>query len=104
MAKKRTEAEVTFIANDDGLKSTLKEISAELTKNRAELKLEQAQLQQTGSESDKLGSKLSSLEKQYELQSQKVEVTSLLFSQTKISLYFTLGTTYTISRVHCLFP
>ncbi len=41
MAKKRTEAEVTFIANDDGLKSTLKEISAELTKNRAELKLEQ---------------------------------------------------------------
>lgn len=44
MAKKRTEAEVTFIANDDGLKSTLKEISAELTKNRAELKLEQAQL------------------------------------------------------------
>ncbi len=71
MAKKRTEAEVTFIANDDGLKSTLKEISAELTKNRAELKLEQAQLQQTGSESDKLGSKLSSLEKQYELQSQK---------------------------------
>lgn len=75
MAKKRTEAEVTFIANDDGLKSTLKEINAELTKNRAELKLEQAQLQLTGSESDKLGSKLSSLEKQYELQSQKVEVT-----------------------------
>ncbi|NJE65171.1 phage tail tape measure protein [Enterococcus durans] len=75
MAKKRTEAEVTFIANDDGLKSTLKEINAELTKNRSELKLEQAQLQLTGSESDKLGSKLSSLEKQYELQSQKVEVT-----------------------------
>ncbi|HAQ4101178.1 TPA: phage tail protein, partial [Enterococcus faecium] len=83
MAKKRTEAEVTFIANDDGLKSTLKEISAELTKNRAELKLEQAQLQQTGSESDKLGSKLSSLEKQYELQSQKVEVTSQRLANAK---------------------
>ncbi|HAQ3994938.1 TPA: phage tail tape measure protein, partial [Enterococcus faecium] len=72
-----------FIANDDGLKSTLKEISAELTKNRAELKLEQAQLQQTGSESDKLGSKLSSLEKQYELQSQKVEVTSQRLANAK---------------------
>ncbi|HAQ0436931.1 TPA: phage tail tape measure protein [Enterococcus faecium] len=83
MAKKRTEAEVTFIANDDGLKSTLKEISAELTKNRAELKLEQAQLQQTGSESEKLGSKLSSLEKQYELQSQKVEVTSQRLANAK---------------------
>lgn len=83
MAKKRTEAEVTFIANDDGLKSTLKEINAELTKNRAELKLEQAQLQLTGSESDKLGSKLSSLEKQYELQSQKVEVTSQRLANAK---------------------
>lgn len=83
MAKKRTEAEITFIANDDGLKSTLKEINAELTKNRAELKLEQAQLQLTGSESDKLGSKLSSLEKQYELQSQKVEVTSQRLANAK---------------------
>ncbi|MDT2743940.1 phage tail tape measure protein [Enterococcus asini] len=76
MAKARSEAEVTFKATDDGLRSTLKDITAEMTKNNAESKLVQAQMKLTGSETDKLSSNLSSLEKSYDLQSQKIQVTS----------------------------
>lgn len=83
MAKKRSEAEVVFKATDDGLKDTVKGITSELTKNRAEFKLEQAQLQLTGSESEKLESKLSSLQKQYDLQGQKIDATSQRLSNAK---------------------
>ncbi|WP_270790095.1 phage tail tape measure protein [Enterococcus diestrammenae] len=76
MAKAKSEAEVVFKATDDGLKSTLKDITAEMTKNNAEAKLVQAQMKLTGSETDKLSSNLSSLEKSYDLQSQKIQVTS----------------------------
>lgn len=76
MAKARSEAEVVFKATDDGLRSTLKDITAEMTKNNAESKLVQAQMKLTGSETDKLSSNLSSLEKSYDLQSQKIQVTS----------------------------
>lgn len=76
MAKSRSEAEVVFKATDDGLKSTLKDITAEMTKNNAEAKLVQAQMKLTGSETDKLSSNLSSLEKSYDLQSQKIQVTA----------------------------
>ncbi|MGJ0973800.1 phage tail tape measure protein [Enterococcus avium] len=83
MVKKRSEAEVVFKATDDGLKDTVKGITSELTKNRAEFKLEQAQLQLTGSESEKLESKLSSLQKQYDLQGQKIDATSQRLSNAK---------------------
>ncbi|MFB5404208.1 phage tail tape measure protein [Enterococcus avium] len=83
MLKKRSEAEVVFKATDDGLKDTVKGITSELTKNRAEFKLEQAQLQLTGSESEKLESKLSSLQKQYDLQGQKIDATSQRLSNAK---------------------
>lgn len=76
MAKAKSEAEVVFKATDDGLKSTLKNITGEMQKNNAESKLVQAQLKLTGSETDKLSSNLSSLEKSYDLQSQKIQVTS----------------------------
>jgi phage-related minor tail protein len=83
MVKKRSEAEVVFKATDDGLKDTVKGITSELTKNRAEFKLEQAQLQLTGSESEKLESKLGSLQKQYDLQGQKVDAVSQRLSNAK---------------------
>ena len=51
MAKGKSEAEVVFKATDDGLKSTLKGITAEMQKNNAESKLVQAQLKLTGSDS-----------------------------------------------------
>lgn len=76
MAKARSEAEVVFKATDAGLTSTLKDITAEMQKNSAESKLVQAQMKLTGSETDKLSSNLSSLEKSYDLQSQKIQVTS----------------------------
>ncbi|MBO0459832.1 phage tail tape measure protein [Enterococcus hulanensis] len=76
MAKNKTEAEIVFKATDDGLKNTVKGITAEMTKNKAELKLEQAQLQLTGSETQKLESKMGGLEKQYDLQGKKIEATS----------------------------
>lgn len=76
MAKGKSEAEVVFKATDDGLKSTLKGITAEMQKNNAESKLVQAQLKLTGSDTEKLASQLSSLEKSYDLQSQKVQTTS----------------------------
>ncbi len=76
MAKGKSEAEVVFKATDDGLKSTLKDISSEMQKNNAESKLVQAQLKLTGSDADKLSSQLSSLEKSYDLQSQKVQTTA----------------------------
>lgn len=82
MAKK-SEAEVIFKATDDGMKSTLKGITAEMQKNKAEAKLMQAQLKLTGSDSDKLASNLKTLEKAYELQGQKVEVTSERLANTK---------------------
>nr|WP_137599390.1 hypothetical protein [Enterococcus nangangensis] len=82
MAKK-SEAEVIFKATDDGMKSTLKGITAEMQKNKAEAKLMQAQLKLTGSDSDKLASNLKTLEKAYELQGQKVEVTSERLANAK---------------------
>ncbi|WP_353802289.1 phage tail tape measure protein [Enterococcus avium] len=83
MVKKRIEAEVAFKAMDSNLKDTVKGITSEITRNKAELKLEQAQLQLTGSESEKLESKLSSLEKQYDLQGQKIDATSQRLSNAK---------------------
>lgn len=83
MAKGKSEAEVVFKATDDGLKSTLKNITGEMQKNNAESKLVQAQLKLTGSETDKLSSNLSSLEKSYDLQSQKIQVTSARLENAK---------------------
>lgn len=83
MAKKRSEAEIIFKATDSGMKDTLKGITSEMTKNRAEQKLEQAQLQLTGSETEKLESKLGSLQKQYDLQGQKIETTSQRLENAK---------------------
>ncbi|EOT42598.1 phage tail tape measure protein [Enterococcus dispar] len=76
MAKGKSEAEVVFKASDNGLRSTLKDITLEMQKNNAESKLVQAQLKLTGSDTEKLSSQLSSLEKSYDLQSQKIQVTS----------------------------
>ena len=83
MAKKISEAEIIFKATDSGMKDTLKGITSEMTKNRAEQKLEQAQLQLTGSETEKLESKLGSLQKQYDLQGQKIETTSQRLENAK---------------------
>lgn len=83
MAKGKSEAEVVFKATDDGLKSTLKGITAEMQKNNAESKLVQAQLKLTGSDTEKLASQLSSLEKSYDLQSQKVQTTSERLANAK---------------------
>ena len=80
---KNNETKVTFKAVNKEFNQALSEMKNESSKLRKEFSLQQEELKQTGTESEKLTSKLTYLEKSQEIAAQKVEEAEKAFNKIK---------------------
>lgn len=83
MASNNSETKITFKVYNKEFRQTISEMEKDAKKLRQELKLESEQLKLSGTETEKLASKLSNLEKQYELAQAKTEASRKALEDTK---------------------
>lgn len=83
MAKNNSETKITFKVYNKEFRQTISEMEKDARKLRQELKLDSEQLKLSGTETEKLTSKLSNLEKQYELAQAKTEASRKALEDTK---------------------
>lgn len=84
VVKNNNETAVTFKVFNKEYRQGIKEMTKDSQELRQELKLSQEQLKLAGTQTEKLSSTLSSLEKQHEIAKQKTAATSEALDQAKI--------------------
>lgn len=80
---RRNEVEVTFKAFNQEFNKAMKEMGAETSKLKQEMKLQEEQMKHSASESEKLEARISNLQKQYELVQRKTKETAEQLEKAK---------------------
>lgn len=80
---KNSEVKITFKAFNKDFNKAMSEMNKETSRLRQEMKLQQEQLKHSGTETQKLESRMASLEKIYDVARQKTEATAKQLEQAK---------------------